>query len=524
MLVVALVASMAVVGPRAEAGAARLATFPVADLEGWGVAVDSAANRLYVSHTPTSRLLVLDPSTGATINSLPVGRLPHDVLHDPASARIYVANYYGDSVSVISSTTFATLATIPVGSAPHNLALNPRTQRLYVTMYGSAAIGVVDTGTLSTVGTVGVGGTPYEVAVDESRNVVYVARSGGLTVVNGANQVIRSISLGYSPTGLGYDPVSDGLFVSDWQADSVHALDAATLAPRATIQVQRGPASLVIQPETHRAYVLHRGSGSLSVIDTATMTAVQSLSLGFDPTGVAVDPTNQHVYVGRRDNIDKFTEDDVAPDTSFVSSPGRYTSSASASFAFAGADDLSSGAMFSYQCRFGSAPFSACSSPVAISGLQEGTYTFEVRARDKGGNVDPSPALHTWTVDGGRPASGFLTSRDSVLINAGSVASDAVQGTASDALSGIADVSVTFHPDTPGGQPFTGAVEISCLDEGRQNCSWRSNLPGRPGGYSVHAVARDRAGNLELPGPVTRVIVLGAAPRLLRHPSELPQH
>ena len=42
-----------------------------------------------------------------------------------------------------------------------------------------------------------------------------------------------------------------------------------------------------------------------------------------------------------------------------------------------------------------------CSSPQTYTGLADGNHTFEVRATDFTGNVDPTPATHTWTI---RPA------------------------------------------------------------------------------------------------------------------------
>ena len=45
----------------------------------------------------------------------------------------------------------------------------------------------------------------------------------------------------------------------------------------------------------------------------------------------------------------------------------------------------------------------ACSSPKDITGLSDGSHTFQVRAVDAVGNRDPTPAIFTWTVDATAP-------------------------------------------------------------------------------------------------------------------------
>ncbi|HEX2110140.1 MAG TPA: Ig-like domain-containing protein [Gaiellaceae bacterium] len=84
----------------------------------------------------------------------------------------------------------------------------------------------------------------------------------------------------------------------------------------------------------------------------------------------------------------------TAPQTTIVSAPVNPTNQTSASFGF-----TSSEASSTFQCRLDDAPFSACTSPTAYSGLAPGSHTFEVRATDPAGNTDASPAAHTWVVD-----------------------------------------------------------------------------------------------------------------------------
>ena len=53
----------------------------------------------------------------------------------------------------------------------------------------------------------------------------------------------------------------------------------------------------------------------------------------------------------------------------------------------------------SLQCSLDGAAFSACTSPKAYTSLADGPHSFEVRATDQAGNVDPTPAARSFTVD-----------------------------------------------------------------------------------------------------------------------------
>ena len=86
--------------------------------------------------------------------------------------------------------------------------------------------------------------------------------------------------------------------------------------------------------------------------------------------------------------------DATPPDTNITRGPSGQTRTSPATFAF-DSDDSDA----SFECSLGSAPFSGCTSPVSFGNLAEGTYTFRVRARDAAGNLDPTPASRTWTLN-----------------------------------------------------------------------------------------------------------------------------
>ncbi len=96
--------------------------------------------------------------------------------------------------------------------------------------------------------------------------------------------------------------------------------------------------------------------------------------------------------------------DTTPPETQIESGPAGATTDASPSFAFSSSEPLST-----FECRLDSseeAAFAPCTSPKAYSALALGAHTFEVRATDAAENIDPTPAIRSFTVEAARQGSG----------------------------------------------------------------------------------------------------------------------
>ena len=90
-----------------------------------------------------------------------------------------------------------------------------------------------------------------------------------------------------------------------------------------------------------------------------------------------------------------YTVDTSAPDTQIDSGPPTPSASTIVTFTFSGIGRRSSVDHLRMQPR--RRRFAACTSPQTYSGLADGSHTFQVRAVDAAGNVDPTPATYTWT-------------------------------------------------------------------------------------------------------------------------------
>jgi subtilisin family serine protease len=88
-----------------------------------------------------------------------------------------------------------------------------------------------------------------------------------------------------------------------------------------------------------------------------------------------------------------YIEDSVAPNTVIQSGPAATTGVARPTFAFASSEPARA-----YHCRVDAAAFAPCASPFTTAPLANGPHTFAVRAVDRAGNLDPTPATRAFTV------------------------------------------------------------------------------------------------------------------------------
>lgn len=86
-------------------------------------------------------------------------------------------------------------------------------------------------------------------------------------------------------------------------------------------------------------------------------------------------------------------KDAIPPDTKIVKGPPKKTHKTTVKFKF-----TSTEAGSTFECKLDRKPFKKCSSPKTYKKLKAGKHVFKVRAIDRAGNVDPTPAKRKFQV------------------------------------------------------------------------------------------------------------------------------
>jgi glucose/arabinose dehydrogenase len=184
--------------------------------------------------------------------------------------------------------------------------------------------------------------------------------------------------------------------------------------------------------------------------------------------------------------------DTTPPETTINSGPSGTITVANATFTFS-----SSEANSTFECRLDGAA-SACTSPKNYTNLSNGVHTFDVTAKDGAGNVDPTPASRTFTVDVPPPPQDTTPPDTFIDINSGP-SGTVKQNSATFSFSGSDNV-------TP-----AASLTFECKLDGAafSACSSPKKYTGlAKGSHTFQVRAKDAAGNTDA-SPAIRTWTVG---------------
>lgn len=193
-----------------------------------------------------------------------------------------------------------------------------------------------------------------------------------------------------------------------------------------------------------------------------------------DGAGNSDDTPAEHVW----------SIDTVAPETTITEAPPVADNSVMVRFSFSSAERNTV-----FDCSVDSAAYAACTSGVLFGPFSDGAHSFAVRARDRAGNVDATPAIHAWSVDTSTPDTQILTGPSGPQ--------------------GSTMATFTFgSPDAGSGATFECALDGSAFVA----CTSPRTLTALTEGMHTFAVrVRDAVGNLD-PTPAMRTWLVDLTP------------
>jgi len=165
-----------------------------------------------------------------------------------------------------------------------------------------------------------------------------------------------------------------------------------------------------LTPSGQLRYAYSLDAGAFSAPQSSASVSLTSLSAGAHTLAVhSLDLASN----ASADATRHWTVDGTPPETQITSGPANASTvgTNSVTFGFTGTDNLTPTASLSYQTQLDGGAWSATagSTIAVLSNLADGPHVFNVRAVDLGGNVDPTPATRSFTVDAQGPVITILT-------------------------------------------------------------------------------------------------------------------
>lgn len=286
-----------------------------------GIAVHTGRDLLYITSRDNDRLLVVNAFSSKVISSTATGDQPWGVVVNEATNRVYVSNYASGDVWVYNGTTLAVLAKIPVGNNPALLEILPALDTVFVVVRDGSRIGVIQgLGLTQDISSGGSG--PYGIAADTTNNRIFVSHrdSRHLSVIRqeGSSWQAKSTTLtpeGTTPFELAYNPARNRLYAvyantkNEWFVDIWKPELNAQWGREATLRVgnsgevkalEVGGTGLAVNLTTGNIFNANTAAGTLSVIAAAQQRVIATVATGTDPFPVAVNPVTNVVFVGLR--------------------------------------------------------------------------------------------------------------------------------------------------------------------------------------------------------------------------------
>ncbi|MCX7011129.1 MAG: hypothetical protein NTW86_00945 [Candidatus Sumerlaeota bacterium] len=299
----------------------------------YSLAVDSARRRLYVAHTHTPNIAVLDADTGRCLKSIPLSKREYhffaEVAFNPGAGALYVTSNYRDCMWIVDTRREKVVKTVQTGGHPAGVAVHEGSGRVYVAQGRDATVGVYDPNG-EPIAAIPVAPWPYPIAVDSKNDRAYVVSqmdnlarfqnfedparmsNGVCSVIDTRrNRVIGRVEVGRRSRGVVCCPEFDTVFVSNRADDNLLAIDTSRGKVVATIETQCNPWGLDVCRDLGKLYVVNllgeaydnRGQPStVSVIDCKQRRVLKHIPVGIISAWVAVDQERRLAYVANEDD------------------------------------------------------------------------------------------------------------------------------------------------------------------------------------------------------------------------------
>jgi hypothetical protein len=292
---------LAVATCRADGPYHFLKDIPVGGEGFWDyLTVDSAAHRLYVSHS--SEIVVIDLNNDKIVGEITNTPGVHGIaIADDLDLGV-TSNGREDKAGIVDLKTLQTLSKVDTAEGPDAMLYNPAQKEAYLFCGRAQAATVVDVEGEKVVATIPLGGRPEFAAVDPDADRIYVnlENKSEVAVIDGKTHKVAAnwpIAPGEGGSGMAIDVKHHRLFIGCHNKLMV-MMDSADGKVLATVPIGSGVDADAFDPGTQLAFA-SCGDGTTTIAREAgdKLTVEQTLKTERGARTMALDPTTHKIYL-----------------------------------------------------------------------------------------------------------------------------------------------------------------------------------------------------------------------------------
>jgi DNA-binding beta-propeller fold protein YncE len=268
---------------------------------GWDyLTMDSAARRLYVSHT--NKVNVIDPDAGKVVGEIPDTQGVHGIAIASGLNRGFTSNGRGNNVTIFDLKTLRPIGTpVMTGMNPDSIRFEEKSGRVFTFNGRSNDSTAIDAKSGMVVGTIALGGKP-EFSVADGKGKIYVNIEDTSEVVE-IDAAKAAVTKRYSlkpcdgPSGLAIDVKNRKLFsVCGNRLMAVSDPDSGKVL--ATPAIGQGSDGVAFDPSTGYA-ISSNGDGTLTVVHEmgGKWGVVENVATARGARTITLDEKTHNVYL-----------------------------------------------------------------------------------------------------------------------------------------------------------------------------------------------------------------------------------
>jgi YVTN family beta-propeller protein len=227
-----------------------------------GVAIAAKLGRGYTSNGRENTVTVFDLKTLKELQRVAVGKNPDAILFDPYTTRIFTYNGSSNDITALDAVSGKVLGTIPVGGKPEFCATDEK-GTIFANIEDTSEILSIDAKALKVKSRWPIAPVeePSGLAFDRVHHLLFaVGGNEKMAVVNSlTGKVVATPTIGKGPDAAVFDPAF-GIAISSNGEDGTMTLvghDSKNMfVPLGTVATQRGARTMIIDPKTHRLYLI----------------------------------------------------------------------------------------------------------------------------------------------------------------------------------------------------------------------------------------------------------------------------